>query len=48
VDLSYIPEEYETAIVSEYKKPITADRTKMFNYFVEKGLKLLMNDIQDF
>lgn len=48
VDLSYIPEEYETAIVSEYNKPVLADRTKMFNYFVEKGLKLLMNDIQDF
>jgi hypothetical protein len=48
VDLSYIPQEYEQAILAEYNKPITADRSKIFNYFVEKGLKNLMNDIQDF
>jgi sulfatase maturation enzyme AslB (radical SAM superfamily) len=48
VDLSYIPNEYEQAILQEYNKPVTADRSKIFNYFVEKGLKNLMNDIQDF
>jgi hypothetical protein len=48
VDLSYIPQEYEQAILAEYNKPITVDRSKIFNYFVEKGLKNLMNDIQDF
>jgi hypothetical protein len=48
VDLSYIPNEYEQAILSEYNKPINPDRSKIFNYFVEKGLKILMNDIQDF
>lgn len=48
VDLSYIPSVYEQAILAEYNKPVNADRSKIFNYFVEKGLKNLMNDIQDF
>jgi hypothetical protein len=48
VDLSYIPSVYEQSILDEYKKPVQADRSKIFTYFVNKGLKNLMNDIQDF
>ena len=48
VDLSYIPNEYEQAILSEYNKPINPDRSKIFNYFVEKKLKMLLENIGDF
>ena len=48
VDLSYIPEEYERNILSEYIIPPNGDRSKIFDYFVKNKLKGLMDNIQDF
>ena len=48
VNLDLIPEEIEKEILSEWEKPITGDRGKIFNYFVDNRLKMLMESIEEF
>jgi 5'-3' exonuclease len=48
IDLSEIPEIYKTKILEEYNKEKEVGRSQLFNYFVEKKLKNLITDIQDF
>jgi hypothetical protein len=48
IDLLHIPSEYESKIESEWNKPFTPSRAKILNYMIEKGLRNLVGDIQDF
>jgi 5'-3' exonuclease len=48
VDHTYIPMEYENNILEKFNEPPEGDRSKLFDYFVEKRLKNLMDVIQDF
>ena len=47
IDMSYIPIEYEDKIVEERDKEFTPDRSKIFNYFVENKMKLLMDSVHN-
>lgn len=48
VDLSEIPDEYQEEIIRQYSVEKKRDSNKLFNYFISKRLKLLMENIQDF
>lgn len=48
IDLSEVPQKYKEKILEEYNKPKEVGRTQLFNFFVEKRLKNLITDIQDF
>lgn len=48
IDLSEIPQKYKEQILDEYSKDKEVGRSQLFNYFVEKKLKNLITDIQDF
>jgi len=48
IDLSEIPEHITAKILTEYGKPHTKDRSKLFNYFVKNKLKHLMSNLQEF
>lgn len=48
VDLNFIPENLRTQIVSEYEAQAGKGRGKLFNYFIEKRLKNLLESINEF
>ena len=48
IDLTKIPVEIQDNIVQEYDNVKTADRSKLFGYFVEKKLSKLIQSIGDF
>lgn len=48
IDLNETPQKYKDMVLEEYAKEKDFGRTKLFNYFVEKRLKNLLTDIQDF
>ena len=48
IDLTKIPVEIQDKIVKEYDSVKTADRSKLFGYFVEKKLSKLIQSIGDF
>lgn len=48
VDLNFIPENLRAKIVSEYEAQSGKDRGKLFNYFIEKRLKNLIESINEF
>jgi hypothetical protein len=48
VDLSQIPEDIQNNIVETFTNYKTNDRSKLFNYFVDKKLKNLMENISEF
>jgi 5'-3' exonuclease len=48
IDLSEIPEIYREKILEEFNKPVVKDKNKLFNFFMEKKLKHLMTDLQDY
>jgi hypothetical protein len=48
IDLDCIPSDLKVEILEEYRKPPKGDRSKLLNYFIQKRLKNLMNDIGDF
>jgi hypothetical protein len=48
IDLESTPEEYRQQILDAFNEEKTFGRKKLFNYFIEKRLKNLMTDIQDF
>lgn len=48
IDLEYIPSDLKDRILIEYQKPPKGERTNLLNYFIQKRLRNLMNDIGDF
>jgi len=48
VDFSCIPDYIEVNILEEFEKQSNKDRSKLFNYFIEKKLKNLVEAIGDF
>lgn len=48
IDLSNTPQDISTKIVEEYEKQKGKGREKLFNFFVEHRLKLLMEHINEF
>ena len=48
VDLNFIPEKLRSQIVTEYETQAGKDRAKLFNYFIEKRLKNLIESINEF
>jgi hypothetical protein len=48
IDLECIPEELTGRILEAYREEPKGDRSKLLNYFIQKRLRNLMNDIGDF
>ena len=48
IDLECIPSDLKERILLEYQNPPKGDRSKLLNYFIQKRLRNLMNDIGDF
>ena len=48
IDFKNIPEQYELNIISEFDKSPKGDRGKLFNYFVAKRLRVLIENIQEY
>ncbi|NBX51830.1 hypothetical protein EBT25_18290 [bacterium] len=48
IDLSYTPATLRTSILDEYKAQANKPRDKMFNYFIQHKMKLLLESIGDF
>mgnify|MGYP003641062203 CR=1 FL=1 len=48
IDLLHIPSEYEEKIEVNWNIPFTPSRSKILGYMIEKGLRNLISDIEDF
>jgi hypothetical protein len=48
VDLTFIPQNIQEDILSEYEAQAGKDRKNLFNYFIEKKLKNLIESINEF
>jgi 5'-3' exonuclease len=48
VDLSFVPQNIRTEVINKYVTETGKDRSKLFNYFIEHKLKLLMENIGEF
>lgn len=48
IDLSEIPQKYQDQIMREYEQKEDVGREQLFNFFIDKKLKNLITDIQDF
>ena len=48
IDLECIPSDLKETILEDYQNAPEGDRSKLLNYFINKRLKNLMNDIGDF
>ena len=48
VDLDYVPIDIQETTLDIFENYRTNDRSKMFHYFIENKLKILMNSIQEF
>lgn len=48
IDLSFIPEEIKMGVIQEYDNQSNKSRKHLFNYFVEKKLKHLLENINEF
>lgn len=48
IDLNEVPEKYKKQIVEAYETEKNTGRSQLFNFFVQKKLKNLLTDIQDF
>lgn len=48
VDFDYIPDDIRTKIVDSFDNTKVASKEKMLNYFIEKGLKTMIESIGDF
>lgn len=48
IDLTFIPEKLKQEILAEYEAQANKPRDKMFNYFIQHKMKLLMESIGDF
>lgn len=48
IDLTRIPDDIKFAILGAYKNYIVPDKSRMFSYFVENRLSLLLEDLNEF
>ena len=48
VDFDYIPDDIRTRIVEAFEETKPANKEKMLNYFIDKGLKVMIESISDF
>jgi hypothetical protein len=48
VDFDYIPDEIQKKIVVAFEESKPATKEKMLNYFIDKGLKAMIESINDF
>ena len=48
VDFDYIPDNIQRKIVDAYEENKPATKEKMLNYFIEKGLKVMIESVSDF
>ena len=48
IDFDYIPNEIQSKIVDAFEETKPADKQKMLNYFINKGLKAMIESIHDF
>lgn len=48
IDMSYIPEEHENAILNKYNQITVPDRKNIFNYLVTNKMKLLLEHVESF
>ena len=48
VDFDYIPTDIQEKIVTAFEETKPASKQKMLNYFMEKGLKVMIESINDF
>jgi hypothetical protein len=48
IDLSAIPMELEQSIIDEFEKPVTGSKSKVMSYMIEKKLKNLITNLEDF
>lgn len=48
VDFDYIPQEIQSRIVQAFNDSKPAPKEKMLNYFIDKGLKVMIESISDF
>ena len=48
IDMTKIPDEYRTEILSQFDREVNQSRSQLLNYFIQKNLKNLMSNIGDF
>ena len=48
VDFDYIPGDIQASIVSAFENTKVSTKEKMLNYFIDKGLKVMIESINDF
>lgn len=48
VDFDYIPDDIRTKIVEAFDQTQVATKEKMLNYFIDKGLKVMIESVGDF
>lgn len=48
VDLSFIPEEIQDKILQEFSQEPVGDMTKVFNYFIENKMVLMIDELTNF
>ena len=48
VDFDYIPDTIQERIVNAFDESKPATKEKMLNYFIEKGLKAMIDSVTDF
>lgn len=48
VDFDYIPNDIQTKIVDAFEETKPATKQQMLNYFIEKGLKVMIESVSDF
>jgi 5'-3' exonuclease len=48
VDLSMVPPDIRTEVINKYENESGKDRSKLFNYFINNKLKLMMENVGDF
>jgi hypothetical protein len=48
VDLTLIPDYIKNEVINKYNEQSGKDRSKLFNYFMDHKLKLLMENVGEF
>lgn len=48
IDLTYIPEDIQSKVISQFDEEANKTREKMFDYFVSKKLKMLLEHVGEF